>query len=75
MGASGENKVGRRKADRQWATLLDCLAAVHMDLAPLCSVKLHPEPIDRAQIKRARDDLELALKIVRELAVDSIELR
>jgi hypothetical protein len=75
MGASGENKVGRRKADRQWATLLDYLAAVHMDLAPLCSVKLHPEPIDRAQIRRACDDLELALKIVRELAVDSIEPR
>jgi hypothetical protein len=74
MGAVGTEPGGRRRSDHQLAVLLDRLAAVHMDLAPLCSVELHPKPVDRAQIKRACDDLELALRIVRELVADSLKL-
>jgi hypothetical protein len=46
-----------------------------MDLAPLCSIELHPKPVDRAQIKRACDDLELALRIVRQLTAESHKLK
>ena len=74
MDAAGKEQGGRRRSDHQLAVLLDRLAAVHMDLAPLCSVELHPRPVDRAQIKRACDDLELALRIVRELTADSLQL-
>jgi hypothetical protein len=74
MDAAGKERGGRRRSDRQLALLLDRLAAVHMDLAPLCSVELYPKPVDRAQIKRACDDLELALRIVRDLAADSLKL-